>query len=263
MARIEEARGSVLPASPPTRGAPASQVSAITEALRVVRSHTTSMPNKPTTNETPLLEECLENDDSAAGPRLPNHSAERTADEIFPDAGGSAVDKQISEDGDDICKDKYTASHQTPNHEDHGGYMDEDGGPEHGDNVNDTDALEMDRDDCGGLTDSHQRRQINVSSGLVLVSHQTLNGEDRGGHMDGRHARGGLSEQTDEGSEPDHWDEWHGFAGDEEHTELMDDGSGDAQMDVAGSECGKGLEKPTAEAGMEDLVCCALLPYSY
>lgn len=184
--------------------------------------------------------------------RLPNHPAEGTADEIFPDAGGSAADRQIPEDGDNIYNmgpDTYIASHQTLNDEDRGGCMDEGGGPEDGGNVSDTDALEMGQDDCVGLTDTHQQKQINESGGLVLVSRQTPDGQDCAGHKD-------------ESSDPDDGEEWNGFAGDEEHTE-MDEGSEDVEMDVAGSECGKGLEKSVEEGGMEDLVCCALLLYSY
>jgi hypothetical protein len=115
----------------------------------------------------------------------------------------------------------YTASHQTQNVEDRGGCINGGGGPGDGDNVSDTDFVEMDQN-----------------------------------------ARGGLSEQMDEGNEPDDGDEWHGFAGDEEHAELtdelmdelMDERSGDAQMNVEGNECDKDLEKSVEERGIEDPV---------
>jgi hypothetical protein len=313
MARIQEARRSVPPVSLPTHGAPVSQARAISEGLRAFQSHASSIPNQPTANERPLLEDPPNNDDTTAGQRLQSHPAEGIAAEIFPVAGSSDADRQTSEDEVNtfnVSPDTVTVSHQTPNDEDRGGCMNEGGGSGDGDNI--TDALEIDQNDCDGLTESHQRRHINESGALVLVSRQAPNDKDlsrnthggdgpedrddtedasldvyvsrrrgfsdtdflemdqdargglseqmdqdaRGGlseQMD-QDARGGLSEQMDEGNEPNDGDEWLGFSGDEEHAELMDEHSGDAQMNVEGNECDKDVEKSVEERGIEDLV---------
>jgi hypothetical protein len=164
--------------------------------------------------------------------------------------------------------------------------MNEGGGSGDGGNI--TDALEIDQNDCDGLTESHQRRHINESGALVLVSRQAPNDKDLSRNTHGgdgpedrddtedasldvyvsrrrgfsdtdflemdQDARGGLSEQMDEGNEPNDGDEWLGFSGDEEHAELMDEHSGDAQMNVEGNECDKDVEKSVEERGIEDLV---------
>lgn len=77
-------------------------------------------------------------------------------------------------------------------------------------------------------------------------------------------ARGGLSEQMDEIDKPDDGAEWHRFTSDEEHAELMDECSGDAQMNVKGNGCDKDLEKSVEERGIENrCITLTLLAYSY
>ncbi|KAG1898183.1 uncharacterized protein F5891DRAFT_982083 [Suillus fuscotomentosus] len=128
MARIEEARGSVLSAIQPTQDAPKLQVDTITEALQTIQSHAASKANQPTAGEglppeddsaanqqlpsqtagwashesSPWpLEGPPNSDDSATCQRPPNYPANGTVDDILPDEGHAEADELISEDGDD------------------------------------------------------------------------------------------------------------------------------------------------------------------
>lgn len=79
-------------------------------------------------------------------------------DEIFPDIDSSAADQQPSEDEANIYNlspDMCMVSHQTLIGEDRGRCMNK--GDESGDcnNVSDTDALEINQDDCNDQTALH------------------------------------------------------------------------------------------------------------
>jgi hypothetical protein len=240
MTRIEEARGSVPPASRPTQDTPKLQVDAITEALHAVQSYAASKANQPTAGEGLTPE-----DDSATCQRPPNCPADGTVDDILisPDERHSGVTQPTSEDGDDAnnmgglikppprhqindSTETVEFEHRMADNEDRRELMNEVDGPDDADDADDMIYAPWrgfsEMDDCRELNDLPRRHQINNCVELVESFDQTPENEEYDGPKLMNEDNG-----PDDGCNADDTDDmayapWRGFSEVDDCRELTD-----------------------------------------